>query len=336
MRTIVNYVLFLLLVFFVPIDLCSQERATSTQRPAPVAPTNLTALGVSTSQINLTWTANSNDAAGFIVERAPSAAGPWTQIAIISADITSCASLGLSPATVYYYRVGAYNSLGKSFSKVVSTMPLSPLPVGAPTKLVATRLGSPDIKLAWTNNASDATGFKIERCQGRDCSTFEQLGTVTGNETSYEDRALAPATSYSYRIRAYNSTSDSGYTNTATVVTLRRNVSLDAPLELTANPISSSKVALSWTPAQKTSGEITGYNIYQNGERLSSAKGTTFTVTDLDPMKLYCFTVAAFDKLGDDIAESALTCVTTKADWETGDQKTDIRSQRPQKPKPNR
>jgi len=252
------------------------------------------------------------------------------------ADITSCANAGLSPATLYYYRVSAHNLWGKSFSEIISATPLSPLPVGAPTNLVATRLGSPDVKLAWTNNASDATGFKIERCQSRDCSTFEQIGTVTGSETSYEDRALASATSYSYRIRAYNSTSDSGYTNTATVVTLRKNVSLDTPLELTANPVSSSRVALSWTPAQKTSGETTGYNIYQNGERLSSSKGTTFTVTDLDPMKLYCFTVAAFDKLGDDIAESALTCVTTKADWETGDQKSEIKSHRSQKPKPNR
>ena len=52
-------------------------------------------------------------------------------------------------------------------------------------------------------------------------------------------------------------------------------------------------------------------------------------------MKLYCFTVAAFDRHGDDMVESALLCVTTNADWETGDQKSVIRSQRSQKPKPN-
>src|SRR2546427_8914648 len=150
--------------------LCGQEMLLAQTRAAPVAPANLTAFGVSATQINLTWTGNTNDATGFTVERALSAAGPWTQIAIMSGDmsgdITSCASPGLSPATVYYYRVGAYNSSGKSFSDVVSAMPLSPLPIGAPTNLVATGLGSPDIKLVWTNNASDATGFKIERCQG--------------------------------------------------------------------------------------------------------------------------------------------------------------------------
>jgi len=196
MRTIINYALFLLLIFFVPLYLCGQDRATPTQRPAaPIAPANLTAFGVSTTQINLTWTGNTNDATGFTVERALSAAGPWTQIAIMSADITSCASPGLSPATVYYYRVGAYNSSCKSFSDVVSAMPLSPLPVGAPTNLVATKLGSPDIKLAWTNKASDATGCKIERCQGRDCSSFEQIGTVTGSETVVRDKAPATANS---------------------------------------------------------------------------------------------------------------------------------------------
>ena len=116
------------------------------------------------------------------------------------------------------------------------------------------------------------------------------------------------------------------------MVTSRKNVSLDTPLELTANPVSSSRVALSWTPAQKTIGDIAGYNIYQNGERVSSARGTTFTVSDLEPVTLYCFTVAVFDKQGDDIAESPPACATTKPDYE--DQKSETGGQRSAKPKP--
>jgi Fibronectin type III domain len=336
MTKALNYILLLLVVVSVPQYLSGQEMVMSPQKGAvPFAPTDVTAFGVSTTQINLTWTSKANDATGFVVERATSAAGPWTQIAAVLGDITSCASPGLSPATVYFYRVSAYNSSGHSFSDVVSATPLSPLPVGAPGKLTAAMPESNEVKLAWVNNASDATGFKIERCQNHGCSNFTEIGKVAGNEIAYEDKAISPATSYSYRLRAYNSTTQSGYTDIATITTPRKNVaSSDAPpMELTANPLSSSKVALNWTAAQKTSSDIAGYNIYQNGERVSSARGTTFTVSDLEPVTLYCFTVAAFDRQGDDIVESTPACVTTQPDY--SDQKSEIKNQRSAKPKPN-
>src|SRR5262249_28972012 len=277
------------------------------------APGNLTAFGVSTNQINLTWTSNGNDATGFFVDRALSPTGPWTRIANLPADITSCASTGLSPATVYYYRVSSYNSWGNSFSEIVLARPLSPLPAGAPNNLVATSLGSTAIKLAWANNASDATGFKIERCQGDGCSSFDQTGMVSASETSYEDKALSISTTYSYRVRAFNSTDHSAYTNIVTVTTGRENVPpSETPMQLTATAISADKIKLKWTAAKKTDADVAGYNIYQNGVRISSARGTTFTVSDLDPITPYCFTVAAFDKRGDEMVETAQVCVTTK------------------------
>src|SRR5262245_57338629 len=314
MKKVINIGLLLFSTFSVPLCLGGQERATPTQRrAAPVAPTNLTAFGVSTNQINLTWANNANDATGFFVDRALSAAGPWTRIATLSADTTSCASTGLRPATVYYYRVSAYNTWGNSFSEIVSAKPLSPLPAGAPINLMATSLGSTAIKLAWTNNASDATGFKIERCQSDGCSSFDQTAIVTANETSYEDNPLSDSTTYSYRVRAFNSTDHSAYTNIATVTTGRGNVPPgETPMQLTATAISADKIKLKWTAAKKTDADVAGYNIYQNGVRISSARGTTFTVSDLDPITPYCFTVAAFDKRGDEMVETAQVCVTTK------------------------
>src|ERR1043166_9462717 len=80
----------------------------------PAAPSSLSAAVVSSTQINLSWHDNSSDESGFVVQRGPSASGPWTQIATLGAGATSYANAGLSAGTTYYYEVYAYNSRGSS------------------------------------------------------------------------------------------------------------------------------------------------------------------------------------------------------------------------------
>src|SRR3989442_1750072 len=72
----------------------------------PSVPTNLSASVVSSSQINLSWTASTDNVgvAGYQVFRNGS------QIAATSA--TSYADFGLSPSTTYSYTVAAYDAAG--------------------------------------------------------------------------------------------------------------------------------------------------------------------------------------------------------------------------------
>jgi hypothetical protein len=78
-------------------------------------------------------------------------------------------------------------------------------------------VSSTQIKLTW--GAASETGgvisqYRIERCQGTGCSTFAQVGTATG--TSYNDAGLTAATAYSYRVRAADSSGNTGpYSNLA-------------------------------------------------------------------------------------------------------------------------
>jgi C1A family cysteine protease len=95
----------------------------------------------------------------------------------------------------------------------------APTPPAAPTNLAAAAVSHSQINLTWTDNATDETGFKIERCTGAGCSAFAQIDTVGANVTGYSNTGLAAATSYSYRVRATNGGGDSGYSNTATAVT---------------------------------------------------------------------------------------------------------------------
>jgi len=92
----------------------------------------------------------------------------------------------------------------------------------APSNLTATAVSAQQIHLTWTDNAGNESGFVIERCIGTGCSNFTQRATVGANVHTYVDSGLSRNTSYSYRIRAYYNTGNSGYSNTVSAKTRRR------------------------------------------------------------------------------------------------------------------
>jgi len=78
------------------------------------APTNLTAVAVSTNTINLTWTDNSTSETSFKIERSPNGSA-FTEITTVTASVAAYSDSGLSPGTRYWYRVRAYSpALGDS------------------------------------------------------------------------------------------------------------------------------------------------------------------------------------------------------------------------------
>jgi len=85
---------------------------------------------------------------------------------------------------------------------------------GPPTALSAAAVSKTQINLAWTpSSAGGQTGFKIER--STDNRTFSQIATVGASAASYPSTQLKANTTYYYRVRAYNNTGNSGYSNVA-------------------------------------------------------------------------------------------------------------------------
>src|SRR5205085_400596 len=89
----------------------------------------------------------------------------------------------------------------------------------APSALSATVLSTTKIRLSWTDNATNEQGFKLERSTDGG-ATFPSITNLaaspgTGATVTYTQGALAPNTTYKFRVRAYNDTTVSDPSNTA-------------------------------------------------------------------------------------------------------------------------
>jgi hypothetical protein len=100
---------------------------------------------------------------------------------------------------------------------IVQLQAAAPVP-NAPTGLTATAVSQHQINLAWTDNATNESGFKIERSPFAPGS-WTQIATVGANVTTYPNTGLASGTTYYYRVRAWNAAGDSGYSNEAHATT---------------------------------------------------------------------------------------------------------------------
>ena len=95
----------------------------------PVAPANLIAVA-DTFTVALSWDDNSNNELGFKIERKDdslSVPGTWTLIDSVGANETTFIDTGLTPFTVYSYKVYAYNAVGNSESDSVQTVTIIPV-----------------------------------------------------------------------------------------------------------------------------------------------------------------------------------------------------------------
>jgi hypothetical protein len=84
-------------------------------------------------------------------------------------------------------------------------------PPNAPGGLAATA-GTNSINLTWNDNSSNEDGFRLERSVTSG-SGYSLIYTSTSNITAYSDQGVTAGTTYYYRVKAFNSASESGYSN---------------------------------------------------------------------------------------------------------------------------
>ncbi len=101
------------LLFLIGCSTSNDSNSNSGSQAVPVAPTNLTGVVISPTEISLSWTDNSTNETSFIIER-KTGTGVYAQIGTTNKDITTYSDTGLTPATTYTYRVSAINAAGSS------------------------------------------------------------------------------------------------------------------------------------------------------------------------------------------------------------------------------
>jgi chitodextrinase len=170
------------------------ETSPPADTTAPSTPAGLTATAYSATQINLTWTAATDNVgvAGYQVKRGGTTVGNPTA--------TSFSDTGLTPDTGYCYEVLARDAAGNtsaaSSQACDSTFVLDLTPPSVPQNVFATSLGSTSISLTWspsTDKAESVARYDVYR-------NNSLIGNTT--TTTYTDQGLTAQTSYCYTVKA--------------------------------------------------------------------------------------------------------------------------------------
>jgi hypothetical protein len=93
-------------------------------------------------------------------------------------------------------------------------------PPPAPTNLAVsspTTSADSTLQLAWSDNDATQDGVAIERRTGG--GSYSEIARVAGNATSYMDTGLTAGTTYTYRVRGWNSVGNSAYSDDASGTT---------------------------------------------------------------------------------------------------------------------
>jgi hypothetical protein len=200
-----------------------QYTLTGTVQPTVVplaGPTSATATASSATAVDVRWTDNSADEAGFLVQRSADGGSTWTDVASVAANVTTVHDTGVTENTAYTYRVRAFDATRVSgWSNLASvTTPVAPKAPVAPSGLTAQELSTTAVRLTWTDNSANETGFNVYGSKDGG-TTWTLLGSVGANVTAVDHTGLTRNQTWTYRVTAFNAVGESPYGNTATTST---------------------------------------------------------------------------------------------------------------------
>ncbi|CAK4870504.1 unnamed protein product [Aphanomyces euteiches] len=184
---------------------------------APTAPTNLASPSKTSTTVNLTWTASTDNVGvtGYDIYRGATLAGS------VNGTTTTFTDTGLTASTAYSYTVKAKDAAlnvspaSTTLSVTTNALPADTQAPTAPTNLASPSKTSTTVNLTWTASTDNVgvTGYDIYR-------GATLAGSVSGGATtSYTATGLTASTAYSFTVKAKDAANNISAASTALLVT---------------------------------------------------------------------------------------------------------------------
>ena len=172
--------------------------------------------------------------------------------------------------------------------------------VNAPTNLSATDPASASITLSWTDNASNATSYTVERSDGTTGDWSVIASNLPATATSYADNNVTAGSSYSYEVAAFDGTIESPDSNVASATVSSATPAAPSNLVAMAAALPAS-VSLSWTDndpnatsyvVERSDGTTGDWTVIASN---LAATATSYTDGNVTAGASYSYQVEAFD-----------------------------------------
>ena len=282
------------------------------------APTNLSGVLMSETNIVLNWEDNTHGETGYEIEHREDD-GDWQRIHTAAANATVYDVQGLTPQTMNRFRVRAIGDGSASgYSNVIAIetrmMPSKPL------NLQAMAVDHRSIRITWQRGSENEDRFEVERREiGGD---WAQLTTAGPGDGDILDENLSITTTYWYRVRAGNDQGYSQWSNVDSATTMDIPVP-DGPFGLQAKATGPASIQLSWIMPSPSTAESFEIELSVTGDpgsfsRVSpdaEADARTIVVDQLQPDTEYFFRIRAVNRSGPSPYSNTASARTSRADY---------------------
>jgi len=268
-------------------------------------------------RINVAWNDNSITETSFQIQRTTNGT-TWVTAGTVNSPLDTAnihetgktfQDPGANANTAYLYRVVARNVVGYGGQYPSMTVQSISETKGinapnAPTNLVGTLRAGPGVSLTWRDNATNESGFIVQRSSDGG-TTFADVGTAparnnTGNVT-WVDSTVSIGTTYVYRVLARNIAGDSAPSNPVTAAV----VLPGAPTITTATAArvgNNERVTVTWADVADESGYTIQWSDSDTfttvaGSGTAAANAITFTTGNIAQQTWY-FRMSATNPVG--------------------------------------
>jgi chitodextrinase/alpha-tubulin suppressor-like RCC1 family protein/flagellar hook assembly protein FlgD len=284
-------------------SLSASQAVQTLDATAPSDVTLLTVIGVTDSDVELSWQAATDSGSGishYEVYDGQVLVNTTPELTFVVSELT--------PYTSHNLVVKAVDVAGnKSSGSTVTATTTDSVPPTVPLSLSAAEITATSFLLKW--NVSTDVGSGVAKYE------VYQDGELIGETVNLEFSVtgLVEITEYAYSVVAYDVVGNKSDNSAELNVKTKDGTAPTAPTDVTAGNIGTGSFKLSWSPSMDNVG-VKNYEVYKDGVLIYIViLGQQYLVPGLQPDTSYSFTIRATDEAGNKSEESEALTVSTQA-----------------------